>query len=304
MKRTALFALPFVALALCAAPAAADPLLPQHSLSPAVERTLVADVRASRAAHPELFRRVQHLQGLTPAVYNATRLQRPSVSRELMALGPDALLPMLDTLVLSGYPTSLDVDQREALEQGLLQAISVLHDPRAEPGLRAAFTGMTSTDSVRAAARGLGALCTDSVVTYLTTEARTASPRRDAALEGLGACRRPSSVRVLADALDHAADDRATLAAAHGLANAGSSWAQTARPSGEDLSQIAAQSLVRAYARASAATRSELQIALMSVGYQGSLQLVRDAASHATDAAQRQSLTTLENALRHAGITR
>jgi hypothetical protein len=214
------------------------------------------------------------------------------VTQELMALGPDALMPMLEMLALREYPRTLTAEEHTALQIGLLEAVGALRDRRAEPVLRAAFESMASEEAFRAAARGLGALCGDGEIALLSTHARTAGPRRTAALEGLGRCRRMESVQSLVTELDRATDEATVLAAAQALGTAGSSWAQTAAQTAVPAPALAAQALVRAFVRHTGAVRDEIGTALLAAGYTGTPDLLLEAARSA-DAPTRDALTSL-----------
>lgn len=299
---------------LFALPAHAEPLLrggdatggAMAQLPATVQRSLADQVRVARARTPAVFAAVADLRGVRPDVYRATRYRRPAVVRELRGLGADALLPMLDVLAVHGYPRALSTEERDALESGLLEAVGELRDRRAEPVLRAAFLGLSREASVRAAAQGLGNLCGDGEVALLLGHARDAGTRGAAALEGLGRCRRPEAIRPLASALDTLTDADAVRAAARGLANAGSTWAQqSAAVAGQGgvamdptIPALAVGTLVRAYARALASgadeqVRNELAYAVLAVGHADGPRLLTDAAHAATTPAARSALEAL-----------
>ena len=150
-----------VSLSLLPSLAAAAPLLDARAVPDAVSRPLAAAVRADRPRHPEVYARVGDLAGVRPGVYRRSRAGRPSVTIELRAMGPAALLPMLDALALSGYPRALAPDERSALRLGLLEAVGDLGDARALPLLRGVFATATEAPELRAAARGLARVCAD-----------------------------------------------------------------------------------------------------------------------------------------------
>lgn len=291
-----------IALALClalaAAPAAAAPLLGEGALAPSAQRSLAASIRAERAAHPERFTRVHGLVGVQGRFYRTTRSQRPEVTQELRALGPDALLPMLDALAFSEYPRALSPDERDALELGLLDAVGALRDRRAEPVLRAAFERLTNPESIRAAARALGTLAGDGEVAALTAAARRPSARQAAALEGLGASRRADAARVLVEVLDATSDAAALEGAARGLAAVGSTWAQAADQHAVALPPNTADALVRAFVRAPAA-RSELQVALAATASSDTLAALARARAGA-DAETARRLAAAERIVRRS----
>jgi hypothetical protein len=287
-----------LALSLAAPAASAAPLLGQGSLPAAAQRSLAASIRAERAAHPEHFARVQGLVGLQGRFYRATRARTPEVTQELRALGPDALLPMLDALAVSDYPRALTPEERDALELGILDALGALRDRRAEPVLRAAFERLTHPESVRAAARALGSLAGDGEVAALSAAARAPSARQAAALEGLGVSRRADAARVLVEVLEGSSDAAALDGAARGLAAAGSTWAQAADGHAVALPPNTAAALVRAFVRAPAA-RTELQVALAATASAETLAAIA-AARPGADAETARRLASLERIVRRS----
>ena len=86
------------AVVLAATTARADGLI-DLSLAPSDRAALEVEIRASRPRLDPIFARVRAPRGLDPQVYRRTRARRPEVTRELRALGPDALVPMLDPKV-------------------------------------------------------------------------------------------------------------------------------------------------------------------------------------------------------------
>jgi len=289
-----------LALSLLPAAAAAAPLLGPSALAPQAQRALSASIRADRAAHPEHFARVHNLIGLQGRFYRTTRARTPEVTQELRALGADALLPMLDALAFSDYPRALSPEEREALEVGVLNALSALRDRRAEPVLRAAFERLSAPESVRAAARALGSLAGDGEVAALTAAARQAGPRQAAALEGLGVTRRADAARVIAEVLDASSDVAAITGAARGLAEAGSTWAAAADGHTVALPPTVATSLVRAFVRVPAA-RDELMVPIAATATRDTLTAVEaEIARGAADATTARNLATLHRIVRRS----
>lgn len=291
-----------VSLALMApAMASATPLLGDNMVPASAQRALVAQIRAERVQHPESFARVSDLVGVRPEYYLTTRSRRPSVARELSVLGPQALLPMLDVLAVSGYPRALAPEEQQILEVGLLEAVGHLRDRRAEPVLRAAFDRMTSAEVLRAAARGLGALGGDGEIALLSAAARASGPRQLAALEGIGVSRRPEAAQVLIEVIDGAREDEVIQAASRGLAEVGSSWAHAATGTRTDLSERSTEALVRAFVRTRGAARGAVQMAVLAVGSREAPRFIQ-AAMPSADADTRAALTSLERMVRRTAL--
>jgi hypothetical protein len=90
-------------------------------------------------------------------------------------------------------------------------------------------------------------------------------------------------------------------ALARGLSDAVSTWARAARGTSDDGPSVAARALLRAFLRADAATRPELQVALCAVGAPETAQLVAEARrAPGLDAATAQALASLERVVRRA----
>jgi hypothetical protein len=291
-----------VSLALLApAVASATPLLGNNMIPASDQQALVTQIHADRVQHPEVFTRVSDLVGVRPEHYLTTRSRRPSVMRELSALGPQALLPMLDVLAVSGYPRALAPEEQQALEMGLLDVVGRLRDRRAEPVLRAAFERMSSPDMLRAAARGLGALGGDGEIALLSAAARASGPRQLAALEGIGASRRPEATQVLIEVIDGARAEEVIQAASRGLAEVGSSWAHAANGTRTDLPERSTEALVRAFVRTSGATRDAVRLAILSVGSREAPRFIQ-AAMAGADVDTRAALASLERMVRRTAF--
>jgi hypothetical protein len=283
----------------CATPSlTAAPLLGEQALPATVQRTLANAIRAERALHPEHFARVNALVGLQGRFYRSTRSRSPEVVQELRALGRDALFPMLDLLAFSEYPRALTAEEREALELGILEALGALRDRRAEPVLRAAFDRLTHPESLRAAARALGALAGDGEVAALAVVARRIGPRQSAALEGLGFSRRADAARVIVEVLESTNDTEAVVGAARGLAEAGSTWASAADGHTVALPPDTVEALVRAFVRVPDA-RGELQVALASMASRATLDALARARA-AADATTARHLAATERIVRRS----
>src|SRR5207253_233298 len=124
---------------------------------------LEAEVARAKAARPDAFARFAAVKGYLPEGYLRTRARRPEASRELRALGPDALYPMLEALALRGVPhPALKPNERQALEIGLLAEAAATQGSSwaaAAGGAGAAAQAVRATDLgalVRAAARADG----------------------------------------------------------------------------------------------------------------------------------------------------
>jgi hypothetical protein len=258
-----------------------------------VSRPLATAVRADRARHPEVYRRVADLEGLRPEFYRRTRVGRPSVAIELRAMGPEALLPMLDALALSGYPRDLSADERAALRLGLLETVGNLGDARALPLLRGVFATTTEAPELRAAARGLARVCQDADRRALMA---ATGERRDPRRRGPWALRPPRGLAWMVAQLE------STVAPSHAAALAPASRSRRRAGPGRALARAgrtppsrAARALIRRW-RELPAQRDALGVAALSMGGPEVLAAVREARRDApTEAAP--GLAALERAL-------
>lgn len=296
MTRTNRWTLALAAL-LAAGAAGADPLLGAGALPAFPARLLAEQLRLDRRVHPEVWERVANLQGVRPEAYLATRARRPSVSRELAMMGPDALLPMLDLLVGGGYPRALSDEERSALTLGALEAVASLRDRRASPVLRAAFLQVTDPAQMRAAARGIAALGAPEDLAFLAAHLDAPGGRGLAALEGFGASRSRAALDAVATVLDAARDEATVRAAARALGEIGSSWAQRASGADADLPARAAEPLVRAFLRTAGRTREAAQVAILACGSPRAAALLAEALP-AADAPTRARISSLIALLR------
>jgi len=280
--------------AFAAGPVAADPLLPARAMTPTLQRSLTAEFRADRAVHPQAWRAVSDLSTLRPEVYRATRIGRPAVTRELRSLGPDALLPMLDALAVSGYPRTLSTEEREALTVGLLEAVGFLRDRRAAPVLRAAFAQESAPDTLRAAARGLAALDDNESWEVLRAATEGDTERASIALSALGTSPRAAATPLLLGRLGDTSP-AVVSAAAHALSERHGTWAAAARRVQDPQRPAVAAALVDAYARATDRGAQEaLQTAVLALGAQESPALAEAAArAPGADSARLQRLARM-----------
>jgi len=218
----------FVAMTLCAAPAlAAGPATAVAAQMPAAARSqLLRSIADYRGNHASAFGAVAAVRGCSYEGYRNNRNPVPECARELRALGPGVLLPMLDALV-SGAPRGMaqTAVERRSLTVALCQAVGVLRAKEAMPVLAAVLETATEPTVQRAAAEGLGRLCGDGEWSLLTRHTAAGDTLEAAALSGLGVCKRPAAAEHLAALL--ATHPPAARAAniARALGITASSWA-------------------------------------------------------------------------------
>jgi hypothetical protein len=205
-----------------------------------------------------------------PELHAKARGRRAPIALYLQALGPRALLPMLE-LVLGGAPSDVKPEAFEAARLGLVEAIGLLRDPRALPVLGKTLDGAADYATARTAAEAIARQESDEAAARVTSALAGASGERARGiLAGMGSCHRETVAKALADRLaGTAADDATALAAIRSLGDVGSAWAwQTLASRGDAAArvrEIAARALVAAFVRASGDVRQEASNALMVV---------------------------------------
>ena len=142
---------------------AAGVVLDAHqTLAPTAEHSLAASIAKARALHPAVFQKIARLPELAARLERHRRGRALALSPYLKSLGPDALFPMLEMLAVDAPARgSLKGDTWRDLRVGLIEAVGMLRDARAEPVLRATLEQNSEPAIVRAAAVALGRLGDD-----------------------------------------------------------------------------------------------------------------------------------------------
>lgn len=239
-------------------------------------RELARQIAEEQRLHPEAFEALRNVRGHKPEVYTRLRNPVPMVDRELRRLGAPILLPMLNALSfeapVDGHRTEAET---AALTLGMLEAVGELRDARSAPVLEAVFASSAKQPKIaRAAAVGLGRLCSDGAAVLLEKHAAKAGALQIAAIAGLGQCRRLSSANQLAALLSASKDAAVLEETAKSLGSVGSSWAwkaaaRAASPPpaglGEQVRAVAAKALVDGFTRVSSEAREPFRNALLMV---------------------------------------
>lgn len=196
-------------------------------LEPAASRNLGRQIELARAEHPEIFEAVAEIVAGYPVELGPPdRSGKVRIEPHLMALGPDALYPMLEVLAVREPP---NVPKSEStlvdLQIGVLYAVGTLRDPRAEQVLRAVVLKPRLDQRVRdVAAVALSRLPTDVALGALSgiLEDRDDVGAARAAYKGLGRVRRLEAVETLARAGRTRLDNETAAVLARALGDAGS----------------------------------------------------------------------------------
>jgi hypothetical protein len=293
----ALLAIPLT-LALAALPGRGVLLAPDR-LSPNARLQLSAEIERARIDQPAAFSAVATVQARLPDLDAHKRGRYAHVGPLLKSIGPSALLPMLQAIAFEA-PARGDLSDSvwTAYRSGLLEAVGVLRDPRAEPVLLAVLDGDERNFQVlRSAAEALGYLDNDAAAAKLVALARTRGPKQAAVLAGMGSCRRlPVAQALAAELASHPAETTA-LSVVKSLGDVGNAWAWktpgvTARAEEPAVRETAARALVAAFTSYADPVRQAASNALMVVDAPTTPALIQRAQQHASTAVA-EALTTL-----------
>ncbi len=291
-------------LALLAVPsiALADGLAVKPAALPAsVKTSLESEIAAAKTSKRDLRDRVRDVQGVKPEVYKQAQNPVPEASRELVRLGKDALVPMLEALAFDAPQRTLAANEAEALTIGMLHAVGKIRDAKSSPVLRAVFDAQSSSTPVAvAAAVALGQLCGDAERSALEGQLAEGKPLRQAAVAGLAECRNADAVTLLAPlSKDQTASIRKEAVKA--LGTVGAAWAWKAKGDAKAAEALmvrnaAASALLDAWL-ANADIRTEAKRAMLRTESTTLLANVKKAKNAATDADVVTALAALEKSL-------
>ncbi len=213
---------------------------------------------------------------------------------ELKALGKDGVVPMLVELALDAKPRGALTDSAwTAWRVSLLEAVGWHRDARSAAVLEAVLdSNERDPEVLRAAAEALGKLETTAVVTKLVALAKSPGPKREAAIAGLGFCRRSASAQALADLLGQLpkADLAKAVAKALGDVSSALAWEAQRRGSTGHLGEegtvrlTAAKALVEAFVPYGGEARERIRSAILMSG-QAELPALIEAQKKASPAA-------------------
>jgi hypothetical protein len=255
-----------------------------------VRAQLQKDISLARTKHPTVFAQARDV-ALNAGKMDAMKRGRfAPIKQYFRALGPDALLPMLEMIAIDGPQTSgLKPTARIALRAGLIEAVGALRDPRSMPVLLAVLnSNETEYYTVRAAAEALGKLGNDTAAAKLITMAKANDVKSLAVLDGMSECRRTAVANFLATRVNTSSDDEA-LVVIRSLGRVGSSWAwktPAVAVSGESdaTRAAAAAALVKAFVMYDGYARQKASNSLMMVDHSSTPNLIAAARASASPA--------------------
>jgi hypothetical protein len=238
--------------------------------------SLKTDVELARVATPDLFRHVYDVALRANELDSGSRRPGAPLTMHFKALGPRALMPMLEMLAFEGHaPADLTPTAQAALRVGLVEAVGIIRDARAVPVLARIALRERDVDMTRASADALGRIGTDDAYAALVTALESADSgatgggdRVLALLAGVGSSRRVDGAKLLARRLDARPDAVTANAVARSLGTAGNAWAWktlTNRTDEATVREIAARALVKAYVAYTGDARAAVTNALLVV---------------------------------------
>jgi hypothetical protein len=229
------------------------------SVLPADVRTqLEKDIATARRETPELFRTVQGIISRARALDAQSQKPGMPFTRELKALGPRALMPMLEALAFDAHaPADLPASASSALRLGLIEAVGIIRDARAIPVLSQLVAPGRDVETTRSGAEALSRIGTDdafAIVSKAATDARTTpnSARERAVLGGLHDCRREAAAKLLSSRLDAPLDSATARVVVRSLGGVANAWAWKTMTSQTELPAVrtkATTALVRTFVR-------------------------------------------------------
>jgi hypothetical protein len=255
------------------------------------------DIAQARERSPEMFAHVEQLRAqllAAPPPYE----RRGQVVRQMKALGPDALLPLLQLITEQRGLDTVAQRTREMVLVGAIEAVGELKDLRAQGVMRAILDGPEANAQIaRAAAEALGQLESDDAVAWLAAHAVAGDRRERAAIAGLAFARKPVAVAALRARLATHPDSGTVEKLADAMGFNGSSWAwQALGPARADeglaLRGELSNELVAAYARYDGRAREAIGRALLMIDHPSAPNRLSalSASANATLAADLQAL--------------
>ncbi len=270
-------------------------------------QALLRQISLARKDDPSAFQALAGIKARMPELDRRKRGRLAPVTPRLRALGPRALLPLLEELS-SSKSGSLGGTARVGWRVGLLEAVGVLRDPRATPVLRRVLQGESDAAIVRAAAAALGALGDQESVDLLTALSAHPGGKQLAVIAGMGECRRLAAARTLARLLAQQPREELAAALVRSLGEMGSAWAwETPRlatsPEGPALRGVAARALLDAFVHSAGQLQQAAESAILLVDAPGTLELIAQMKSD-VPAALRSALERLAQRVAHNPLRR
>lgn len=267
-----------------AAAAAPGVVLDKSELAAGDRATLGREIAKARSANPAVFAQVAKSVDLAKEADETSRGRHASISRPLYALGPLAVMPMLEMLAVDGPPRGkLSDGAWLTLRVGLLEAVGKLRDARSRSVLVATLRTSNEFEIVRAAAEALARLNDDKAAKHLASLVKQPGDKQIAVLNGIGECRRAIVADALAGiAAKTPADMTLALSVIKALGSVGNAWAwQTPaiKKTGEGprVRATSVKALLKLFVAYDGHLRQKATKAILAVDDPSTLALIEDA---------------------------
>lgn len=174
------------------------------SLQPGQRAILVQEIQKARETKPEVFEALDRMVASYPDQYPRDHAGEVRLLPGLKALGPDALFPMLELLVVRGSKAfDLGEDDLLRLRVDLTHAVGLLRDPKSLGTLEAIVRGEAVDRAIRVvAAVAIGRFRSDEALEILrriANDEKVTGDSKAAAFAGLGKCKRELAAKRLSD---------------------------------------------------------------------------------------------------------
>ncbi len=259
-------------LAASATVASAAPTAVEADKMPAPARAnLRVAIAKARSADAAAVTQVHAIAAAAREADLHARARKAPISLRLSALGPRAVLPLIDLLAFDAapYAPNESAADRASVQRDLIEAIGLLKDARALPVLAVAVTRQGDFATMRTSAEALARLDSDAAAAALLGAlAASSGEHTTALLSGMGACHRPVVARKLADRLGAHPDAAVARHLVKSLGSVGNAWAWQTLASRSDeaaVREAAATALVAGYVYYTGEVREAAAKALLAV---------------------------------------
>ncbi len=245
--------------------------------------SLASEIALARSRDPRAFTAVDTVVMQAAGANAKARGRIAPTARTLSALGPSALLPVLELLAVRP-PRDVPRAFVPTVRRSLIEAAGLLRDARALSVLGAILEDPSEDEeTTRTATEAVARIGTaESERRILTALDVSHSERTRAILGGMGECRRRGIVEALVSRLGRTPSDDETTArtVAKALGRAGNAWAWTTLSDRHEegaIRAMAARALVEAFVRFHGDTRDAASNALMVIDSPDTAKLIAEA---------------------------
>ncbi|MBX3228545.1 MAG: hypothetical protein KIT84_07825 [Labilithrix sp.] len=258
-------------------------------LAPSASVTLRSDIDRAKLKSLAAFNAVNEIAIHADDLDKQSRRPGLPLTNAFKALGPEALMPMLELLAVDNHvPATTSASARKALETGLVEAVGLLKDPKALPVLTSILAKSKDLTMTFVTADAIAKLGSDDAVSALTSSLKGADATRSREiLRGLGSAHRLAATQTIAGALDAHPDADTAAVLARALGHSANAWAWKAKKGGAEEApsrDAAARSLMKAYLGYEGEARNAALKALLVVDASSTMSLINNARKGATPA--------------------